>query len=93
VALSLFTKWWNRRHAFRNVFWRGSRDPDDVGALLADLRQFCRADVSCVVVGKDGRVDTHATAIAEGRREVWLRIVQTLDLTDSDLNKMKELEQ
>lgn len=90
--MNLFLRFWNKRHAFRNVFWKGSRKDEDLGALLADLRQFCRADESCVVVAKDGRVDTHATAIAEGRREVYLRIIQTLNLTDSQLEKLKEHE-
>lgn len=89
--MNLFTKWWNKRKRFRDVFWHGSRRDDDVGAVLAELRQFCRADVSCVVVGKDGRVDTHATAIAEGRRECWLKITQILSLSDSDLQRMKEI--
>lgn len=91
--MSLFLAWWNKRHAFRNVFRLGSRRLDDVGAVIADLRKFCRADVSCVVVGKDGHIDTHATAVAEGRREVFLRIVQLLDLSDEALHKMKELEE
>jgi hypothetical protein len=44
-----------------------------------------------VVVGKDGRIDTHATVLAEGRREVWLRITETLNLTDAQLFKLKEI--
>ena len=91
--MSLFLKWWNKRLAFRRVFWEGSRKDEDVGAVLADLRSFCRADMSCIVVAKDGRIDTHATAVAEGRREVFLRIVQVLDLDDAALNKMKEMEE
>ena len=56
--------------------------------VLADLRGFCRADTSCVVFGKDGRVDTHATAVLEGRREVWLKIVQTLNISDAQLVRL-----
>ena len=89
--MNLFLRWWNKREHFRNLFWRGSRAEPDVAALLADLRQFCRADVSCVVIGKDGHIDTHATAVAEGRREVYLKIVQTLNLTDGELQRMKEI--
>lgn len=87
--MNLFLKWWNKRQAFRNLFWLGSRAEPDVGAVLADLRAFCRADTSCVVVAKDGHIDTHATAVAEGRREVWLRLVEILNLTDEQLQKMK----
>lgn len=60
---------------------------------LDDLSEFCRADRSCVVFGKDGRVDTHATAVAEGRREVFLRIQQMLNLTDAQLNKLRNDEE
>ena len=59
--------------------------------MLADLREFCRADTSCVVVSKDGKIDTHATLLAEGRREVWLRITETLNLTDEQLLAIKEI--
>lgn len=89
--MSLFTKWWNKRKRFRDVFWHGSRKDEDVGAVLAELRQFCRADVSCVYIGKDGHVDTHMTTLLEGRREVFLRIVELLNLSDDQLLKMKEM--
>lgn len=84
---TLFQRLWNRRNSYRQAFGgeHGRR-------VLADLREFCRADTSCVVVGKDGRIDTHATVLAEGRREVWLRIVETLNLSDEALLKLKEIE-
>ena len=90
--MSLYVKFWNLRKRFRAVFHDGSRADDDVGAVLADLRAFCRADESCIVVGKDGRVDTHATAVAEGRREVFLRIMAQLNITDAQLNRLRELD-
>lgn len=59
--------------------------------LLAELRAFCRADVTCVVVGKDGHIDTHATMVAEGRREVWTRLHELLELDDQAIREiMKE---
>ena len=59
--------------------------------LLAELRAFCRADVTCVVVGKDGHIDTHATMVAEGRREVWTRLHELLELDDQAIHEiMKE---
>lgn len=87
--MDLHIKFWRLRERYRAVFQRGSRADEDLGPVLNDLREFCRADTSCVVVGKDGHIDTHATAVAEGRREVWLRIVQTLRLTDMDLERLK----
>lgn len=84
--IDLFTRFWNRRNNYRAVFH------SEAGLrVLADLREFCRADASCVVVAKDGKIDTHATVLAEGRREVWLRITETLNLTDEQLLKLKEI--
>lgn len=90
--MSLFVKFWNLREHYRALFRAGSTREDHVRAVINDLRDFCRADSSCVVIGKDGRVDTHATAVAEGRREVFLRITQTLNLSDADLQRLKEQE-
>ena len=84
--MAMFEIFWNKRKAYRATF--GSREGQ---AVLADLREFCRADTSCVVVGKDGKIDTHATVLAEGRREVWLRMIETLNLTDEQLLKLKEI--
>lgn len=85
--MNLFTRLWNRRNHYRAVF-----RSDSGTRVLADLREFCRADASCVVVGKDGKIDTHATVLAEGRREVWLRITETLNLTNEQLLKLKEID-
>lgn len=90
--MSEYVKWFNLRKAYRNIFWSGQTKPDDVRRLIKDLRGFCRADESCVVVAPDGKIDTHATAVAEGRREVFLRIIQTLHLSDETLMKLKEQE-
>ena len=88
----LFLKFWNLREHYRAVFWRHESDEPHLKAIVKDLREFCRADQSCVVVAKDGRIDTHATAVAEGRREVWLRITQTLNLSEETLQRFKEQE-
>jgi len=86
-----YLRWWNVREAYRAVFQRKPTKPQ-ADALLADLADFCRANTSCVVVGKDGHIDTHATALCEGRREVYLRIQATLNISDEQLLAMKELE-
>jgi hypothetical protein len=49
-------------------------------AVLVDLEPFCRAKESCVVPGK-----TDLTNVLEGRREVYLRIRDYLDLTAEQL--------
>lgn len=48
--------------------------------VLADLAVFCRANETCVVAG-----DHDKSMVLEGRREVWLRIQQHLNLTPEQL--------
>jgi hypothetical protein len=90
--MSQFRKYWDLREVYQAIFHRESRQPAQVKSLLDDLREFCRADTSCVVIGKDGHIDTNATMIAEGRRECFLRIQQILSMTDETLLKLKENE-
>jgi hypothetical protein len=49
-------------------------------AVLIDLTPFCRARETCVVPG-----DRDRTWVLEGRREVFLRIRDYLDLTPEQL--------
>lgn len=49
-------------------------------AVLLDLTPFCRAKETCVVPG-----DRDRTYVLEGRREVYLRIRDYLDLTPEQL--------
>lgn len=92
TAQPQYIRWWNLREAYRAVFQRADPKPVHITGLLDDLREFCRADQSCIIVAKDGHIDTHATAVCEGRREVFLRIEATLKLTDEKINRMKEIE-
>jgi len=50
--------------------------------VLADLARFCRAHKSTM------HADPRAHAVMEGRREVWLRIQQHLQLDDESLWKL-----
>lgn len=50
--------------------------------VLADFAKFCRANESCF--DEDPRVH----AALEGRREVWLRIQQHLNLSASQLAEL-----
>lgn len=83
---SMFQRVWALRNSYR-ALGRGEIRPGRLA--LEDLVEFCRADRSCVVVAKDGHVDTHATAVAEGRREVYLRILQHLNLTDEQIMRLR----
>jgi hypothetical protein len=47
--------------------------------VLKDLAKFCRAHESTF------HKDPRAHAVMEGRREVWLRIQNQLNLTDEEL--------
>ena len=47
--------------------------------VLEDLSRFCRANESTF------NADPRLHAVAEGRREVWLRIQKHLQLTDEQL--------
>lgn len=48
-------------------------------AVKEDLAKFCRANESCF------HPDARVHAVMEGRREVWLRIKQYLDMTEAEL--------
>lgn len=47
--------------------------------VLKDLAKFCRAHETCF------QTDPRLHAVAEGRREVWLRIQQHLKLNEDQL--------
>ena len=74
-------------HAYRVTFLnQDSAVHPHAETVLADLAQFCRAQETCVVVHPTTKqIDPLATAVLEGRREVWLRITKALFLTDRQL--------
>ena len=51
--------------------------------VLADLARFCRADQTTF------HPDPRVHALMEGRREVWLRIKEYLDLSPEDLMRRR----
>lgn len=69
----------------RRINYRLAANQPAFQELLIDLAQFCRANETCVVTDKNGRIDDAATKVLEGRREVWLRIQQHLNLTAQQL--------
>ena len=50
--------------------------------ILVDLADFCRAGESCF------HPDARLHAVAEGRREVWLRIQNHLNLSTDELYRI-----
>lgn len=67
-----------RQTAYRVVFGGGPHAED----VLADLAKFCRANQT--TFHPDPRIEGRL----DGRREVWLRITQHLNLTPDELWKL-----
>lgn len=74
----------SRRYSYRAVFTPANDATGAGKAVLKDLAKYCRAYESTVMVGQSG-YDSHASAVAQGRREVWLRIQSMLELPDKHL--------
>ena len=53
--------------------------------VLADLRKFCRATLPTANVDS-----VNTTYLLEGRREVFLRIMSHLQLTEDDIYNLNE---
>lgn len=64
----------DRRHAYRVTFKGPVAE-----IVLKDMARFCRAHESAF------HPDARAHAVAEGRREVWLRIQNHLKLSPDEL--------
>lgn len=76
------------RNTYRRVF--AGRDGE---AVLADLAKFCKVGKSSVAVSRiTGSIDTHATMVAEGRREAFNHIAKVLRLSDEQINNIMERE-
>lgn len=88
--MSIYNKLWNLRESLRRIFWRNEYKDDDVVSLMEDLRRFCRADSPTLMFDKEGRVDPIASAMLEGRREVYLRLQAKLNMTDEQIRLIAE---
>lgn len=64
----------SRRQAYVNVF-----DGPNGEAVVKDLAKFCRARETTF------NADPRVSALLEGRREVFLRIAEHLNLTEEEL--------
>jgi hypothetical protein len=97
--MSQFKRFHKLREAFRATFWLGKwrnnsgELSDNAREVLEELKRFCNADNPSVVVAKDGRIDSHATMYAEGKRAVLLRLQALLSLTDEQLMAIKRNEE
>jgi hypothetical protein len=68
-----------RKQAYQQTF---NKESVAVQRVLKDLAKFCRANIT--TFHPDSRMHAHL----EGRREVWLRITQHLQLTPEELLKI-----
>lgn len=78
------------RQAWRSAY-RGADGELTLAArtILLDLQRFCYATRPTIKVSPTtGCIDPYAMAVAEGRREVFLRINEYLKLDDRDLQAM-----
>lgn len=82
----------NRKTSYRRIFQDASGNiSPDAEIVLADLRRFCRATSTTVMVSPISKqIDPIAMAMAEGRREVWLRIMAHLHIDEKQVFNLEE---
>jgi hypothetical protein len=82
-----------RRRAYRRMFLGDDgKLTRDAEIVLADLSKFCRMYSSTTVVSPVSRqTDVPASFQAEGRREVFNRLLDHLHVDDSDLFRLNEV--
>lgn len=78
------------RRAWQQAFLNDDGTLNDNGRrALKDLSHFCYANRSCIKMSpKSGTIDPIATAVAEARREVFLRITQAMNLDEKELQRL-----
>lgn len=89
--MDLLAKLRRRRYSYRRLFLGEDGLNADGQVVLADLAKFCRANSSTAVVSPVSRsVDPIAMAMAEGRREVWLRLMAHLHIDERVVFNLNE---
>lgn len=77
----LLYRWRTRGEAYRRIFALADAD-----IVLADLARYCNAGRTTFVTDNQA-----ASALLEGRRQVWLRIESYLHMSESDMRKLVQL--
>ena len=90
----LIERIFNRKRSYQRTFLNQDGIPHpDAEIVLADLKRFCRANSTTAMVSPISKtVDPLAMAMAEGRREVWNRLMAHLYLEDKIVMDLKEPE-
>ena len=79
-----------RRRAYRMLFLDNAGNPTPTAEIvLADLKRFCRAQSSTVMVSPVSK-QIDPLAMAEGRREVWNRLQHYLHISDREIIELQE---
>lgn len=84
-----------RKLAYRRTFMddQGRLTPE-AEIVFNDLRKFCRATGSTMVLSPVSKtIDPLAMAMAEGRREVWNRIMAHLYVNEKQVFELHEKDQ
>lgn len=83
-----------RKLAYRRLFYDANNNLHrDAEVVLADLRRFCRGTASTAVVSPVSKaIDPIAMAMAEGRREVWLRLMAHLHVDERTVFNLNDNE-
>ncbi|MDZ2011109.1 hypothetical protein [Klebsiella quasipneumoniae] len=72
--------------AYRRVFGEHGSRTKEQQMVIGDLMNFSKLLASSVAMSKvTGSIDTHATMLAEGRREVAHRIINYTTLDDAQI--------
>lgn len=72
------------RAAVRRLFDPANADGE---AILVGLAHFCHARRSSIMVSpQSGQVDSHAMAVAEGRREVFMWLADKARVSDAEID-------
>lgn len=87
----IYNKLMSRRQSYRACFLGGDgKLSQDGERVMADLMKFCRSTKSTAQLTASGTIDPYATHLAEGRREVLIRIQSQLGINDMDLRDLAQ---
>lgn len=89
-ARDYIARLWGLRTAFRQTFLQADGKPNGAQRLvLEELRRFCYGNRPTLKQGPQG-LDVHASIAAAARQEVYMRIMDMLNLDDRDLHAMSK---
>lgn len=92
---SNITRILRRKLAYKRTFMNADGNLHrDSEIVLADLKRFCRATTSTAVISPISKsVDPIAMAMAEGRREVWNRLMAHLHVNEKTVFNLQDVEE